>query len=54
MSENDKSWIIYLENRIKILDIEAGFTADNLEKERDYLKGEIEKIKKANKDRHPG
>lgn len=53
MSETDKSWIEYLENRIKVLDIEACFSAENIEKERDYLLGEIEKIKKANKDEGP-
>ena len=46
MSENDKAWIKYLENRLERLD-------ENYQEERDYLIGEIEKIKKANKDEGP-
>lgn len=79
MSETDKSWIEYLNNRIKVLNEEiedCKLTKDlqeykgkhstilcmienrlklieGFEKERDYLLGEIEKIKKANKDGHP-
>ncbi|MGB3160922.1 MAG: hypothetical protein WBA84_06705 [Carnobacterium sp.] len=47
MSENDKAWIKYLNNRLKSLD-------ESYQEEREYLKGEIEKIKKANKECNPG
>ena len=46
MSENDKAWIKYLNNRLEKLD-------ESYQDEREYLIGEIEKIKKANKDGRP-
>ena len=46
MSENDKAWIKYFNNRLERLD-------EQYQEERDYLKGEIEKIKKANQDKGP-
>lgn len=46
MSENDKAWIKYLKNRLEKLD-------ESYQEEREYLIGEIEKIKKANKDSRP-
>lgn len=46
MSDTDKSWLEYLNNRLNVLD-------ESQQEERDYLKGEINKIKKTNKDEGP-
>ncbi|WP_414838897.1 hypothetical protein [Carnobacterium sp. TMP28] len=46
MSENDKARVKYFNNRLEKLD-------ENYQEEREYLIGEIEKIKKANKDGCP-
>lgn len=67
MSETDKSWVEYLENRIAILDVHIKSLTDSKEQEhidgveaidyymqeRNYFRGEVEKIKKANQECNP-